>query len=248
MKNTRIDPVSDNVMQLMHSVRRQGSLADLSDEQLNAIARPDSIVGLIMLLNSVDSVSQETIIAEVDIDYLAEHCIMNDYHLGMCLTLSPLLTKSLLLNTRLFVRLIRDLEALITVINLVPQYAVIFLAVPQLRSLIKTPDNYADIILAAPETAKMLLPGFLTNADRLCDSKRVLEVLRAVSRSAEYYGRIISRFGFDDYLPDWVYAIPQITVSVYRELENTLHKITIKKWASLVESIFAKLDSDNCSM
>ncbi|MDQ2993830.1 MAG: hypothetical protein M3R00_02640 [Pseudomonadota bacterium] len=57
--------VTDKLIEMAHTVSRQGMLADLWDDQLDAIRRPDSIVGLITLLNAADPASQEIIIAQV---------------------------------------------------------------------------------------------------------------------------------------------------------------------------------------
>ncbi|MDQ2995298.1 MAG: hypothetical protein M3R00_10245, partial [Pseudomonadota bacterium] len=158
MKNKQINPslVTDKLIELVHAASLQGSLADLSEDQLNAIARPDSILGLVTLLNAVDQSSQEAIIALVDIDYLAMHFIWNAQQLGACLAISPLLTQRLLEHPIIEHR-IYDYTPLIEVLRIVPQYAATLLARPILRSIIDRGEVLALIINAAPECAHDLL-------------------------------------------------------------------------------------------
>ncbi|MDQ2994369.1 MAG: hypothetical protein M3R00_05425 [Pseudomonadota bacterium] len=69
MKDTGIDThhnntVTDKLIELAHAVSQQGTLSVLTDDQLKAIACPDSIVGLVTLLNAVDKASQAEILLE----------------------------------------------------------------------------------------------------------------------------------------------------------------------------------------
>ncbi|MDQ2993324.1 MAG: hypothetical protein M3R00_00020 [Pseudomonadota bacterium] len=229
--NTTVPAVSDKLIALAHTVSQQGSLADLSDDQLDAITYPDSIVGLVTLLNSVDKSSQAAIMDQVDIDFLAAHYILHHRHLGECLTLSSVLAKRLLENTQLLLTHICVLQALVDVIKLAPQYAVNLLAVPELSKLLNEVkhEERAEIIIAAPQTAEILLTSSVLLYFSYSTHACVIEAVKAVPQCANilinYFTAIINERGYAGNLPHWVYATPQITAAIENVLNNPQVKI-----------------------
>ncbi|MDQ2994755.1 MAG: type VI secretion system baseplate subunit TssG, partial [Pseudomonadota bacterium] len=186
MKNTRINTphnttITDTLIELVHTVSQHGTLVDLSDDQLDAIVRPNSLVSFVMLLNVVDKASQATILAQLDIDYLLKHCILNHQQLGVALKFSPLLAKCLLENNTVLNEHCNTPTKLVEIIEIAPQYAAILLAKAALIELIVENSDIAKIMNSAPDCASILV-------DYLCANIR----------------------GGDDYFSDILFAAPQL--------------------------------------
>ncbi|MDQ2993323.1 MAG: hypothetical protein M3R00_00015 [Pseudomonadota bacterium] len=221
MKNIRMNThnnitVTDKLVELAHGVSQQGRLADLSDEQLDAIRRPDSIVGFITLLNAADPASQETIIAQLDVEYLVKQHILNHEQLGECLTLSPLLAKRLLENYSVIAVHIYHIKKLVVLVKIAPQYASALLAIPMLRGLVVDDNDLAEIINSAPGCAHNLLTdamlrdaciGKIGSGNGTSFLHKVKRVPECAIILAEYLSAEIKGGGI---LSDLLFAAPQL--------------------------------------